>query len=320
MDQQDIIKIAIAGVILFFSFLAWGFFLGASGVTLESLITLKDLDGTIQNLLSFNFLSFLVFFPISYSLIIAFTKIFDKRMLEGISVAAFVLSGIILLLLLSSIQALLIVGLFYLISLIVLIETAFIKFEEIKHLKILRASYGAISQALLLVGIGLFISTMLFVIPAQEQLVEEFENEIFSSFTPEDVQEELADTTAQIIIQTQTQTITQIVSTPSFQTITQKEDSDVQNFVTVINELLLAVQTPEYKQTLVKSISDRQATALDQTDFQEILNKTKEKIPLFSFLEDYFWLFAAITIMSLFFATGKRNIQTHWSSFCNHSN
>ena len=75
----------------------------------------------------------------------------------------------------------------------------------------------------------------------------------------------------------------------------------MRNFVTVINELFLAVQTPEYKQTLKQSILDKQSDSLSDSDFENVLAQAKQKIPIFSFIENYFWLFAAISIISLFF-------------------
>ena len=301
MKNEELIKSTIAGLLLFASFFLWAFFLNASGVSVQSLASFSDFGALFKSLTSVWFILFLVFFPVSYALLVAFTKLIEKRQLQGIATGAFVLSAVIFIFVFPNIAQESLLGFFYLASLAAVVEVAFVKFSETKSLAVLRVPHSSISQAMAILGIGLFVSTALFVLPVQDNMVSEFEKKIFENFKLEDVQSDVADTTSKIIAQAQTETLKQLIATPPFQAMSLKDDPDVKQFVAMTNTLYSKVQAPEYAAELKQKIAEQNAGALTQGKFDEALEQAKKKLPIFSVFENYFWLIASLAVMSIFF-------------------
>lgn len=293
--------IAGGAIALIVSFFIWAFFLNASGVTIPLLIEFSDLQVLASKLISLNFIAFLVFFSLSYSILVALAKIIPKRELQGTSAGAFAFSGLVFWFVFPFLQNFFVLGVFYLISLIVVVETAFIKFSELKSFVVPRTAIGAISQGLFVIGIGVFVSTLLFVLPAQERIVQDFEKNLFSSFTPKEVKEDYSKAISQVIVQSQTEVLGTIAATPVYQSLSVKEDPDVIAFVTTFNAVDSQIKSQEYRQELEKRLAKSQEENLDQTGFDDLIEQTKQRIPVFSLLEQFFWLFASFAIISLFF-------------------
>ncbi|MEK6941697.1 MAG: hypothetical protein AABW85_02480 [archaeon] len=301
MRNEELVKSAIAGFLLFASFFLWAFFLNASGVSVQTLASFSDFGALFKSLTSIWFILFLVFFPVSYALLVAFTRLVEKRTLQGIAATAFILDGVIFLFVFPGIAQEFLLGFFYLISLVVAVEVAFVKFRETKSLALFRVPHSSVSQAMGILGIGLFVSTALFVLPIQPQMVSDFEKKLFENFKLEDVQSDVADTTSKIIVQTQTETLKQLIATPSFSAMSRKEDSDVVLFVTMMDTLYVKVQEPQYASDLKQKIAAQNANTLTQGKFEQALEQVKKKLPIFSIFENYFWLIAALASMSIFF-------------------
>lgn len=301
MKNEELIKSAIAGLLLFVSFFLWAFFLNASGVSVQSLASFSDFGALFKSLTSVWLILFLVFFPVSYALLVAFTRLIEKRILQGIAAGTFVLSGVIFLFVFPNIAKDLLLGFFYLASLVVVVEVAFVKFRETKSLAMLRVPHSSISQAMGILGIGLFVSTALFVLPIQSQMVSDFEKKIFENFKLEDAQSSVADTTSKIIVQTQTETLRQLIATPPFQAMSSKEDTDVKQFVTMMDTLYSKMQAPDYATELKQKIAEQNANTLTQDKFDQALEQVKKKLPVFSVIENYFWIIASLVVMSIFF-------------------
>lgn len=301
MDEKELIKAVAAAPLLAVSFFLWAFFLNASGVTIKTVVALQDLEIFASSISSPAFIIFFVFFPISYALAIAFAKIFSKRFLQALCGTTFALCGFVFLFVFQNLGEYLVAGIFYLISLLIVVEVALIKFEELKNLVWPRTALAAISSGMTVLSVGLFISTLLVVLPAQEELVKNFEEKFFTGLIPETIKEDVSKETAQLIVQTQTETVRQIIAAPAFQNLEQKTDPDVNVFVTTMGILFERVKSPEYRQELETNIKEKQLSQIDDTKVREALEKVKEKVPLFSTFEEYFWLIALLTVLSIFF-------------------
>ena len=180
------------------------------------------------------------------ALVSTFTKIFDRKEMYIIIVSSFVLLGLISLLLFSNLLNFWVIGIAFFASLIIVAETSFIKFNEMKNLPFLRVSLGAISQVNFFVSIGIFISTALFVLPVQSELVTDLEEQAISSMINEDFSSGLSETASVVFVEGQRQTVNVLINSPQFTVLGTKEDPDVQSFVLLSTSLAEQINSPEY--------------------------------------------------------------------------
>src|SRR3989344_5113404 len=192
------------GIPIIASILLWSYFLKASGFSLLEFLTIADLSQALQVLLSFNFILFVLLFPMTYAIIFSMASFIEKKELRIIATASSIL-GLIAAMFLFLGTGMIIIGAFYVIGLILAIETAYIKLEELKKFVVPRMNSDAGRTALLLVGIGVFAFTALSVLPEQEKYLNETEKSLAKLVSDESLGTGLSKSLANIYIQTQKQ-------------------------------------------------------------------------------------------------------------------
>lgn len=298
-------KEIIGGVLLFLSMLAWGFFLNATGISLETLLGLNGFSKMVSGFLNLNFLLFIVFFPLTIALASSFTQVFERKTIYIQAVSSFAVFGIISLLLFPTLSQFWPVGLAFIIALIIAVESSFVKFQELKTLHFLRAASSAVGQVNTFVAIALFIFTAMFVLPNQEKIVLELEGKAISSVMSGDFTQGLSETASTFFIEGQKQSLQTIISSQQFLALAQKDDPEDIAFVQAASAVFEEVQSPQYEQEVKEKFEESASASLDQEKFMESFNKAKQNISPLVFFEKFFWLFAGLIVSSIYLFVGN---------------
>jgi len=299
-------KFFASGFLVFVSMILWGFFLNSTGISIETLLGLNGFGTIISIFFSLGFLLFVLFFPLTIALVSSLASVFDRQHLYAVSIGPFVLFAVAAILFFQNLQEFWIVGVVYLVALVLAIEASFIKFSELKSLVFLRVAGSAVSQVNGLVALALFVSVALFVLPSQKEIVLELEEKtIFSLIKEQGVASDFTDASAIVFVEGQKQGISSVISTPQFEKLTQKPDPDVQEFVILFNALSVQVNSDQYLSQVKQELSKQSQEEVGQDELAKAFEKAKQSIPLVSFIEEYFWLIAGITVASTYLFIGN---------------
>lgn len=295
-------KEIIGFALLFVSMVLWSFFLNATGLTIEKMIGLTGFDEFFASVFNLNFVIFLVLFPVSIALVSSYAKVFEKKNLYIIVFASSIAFLGLSMVLYQNATQFLVAGIVYAAALLLGVEASFVKFSELKTLPFLRTSMATAGLVGTFIAIGLFASTALFVLPQQEKIVAEFEEQILSSVVEnnDDLTDDLSKSAANVYIQGQQQSAQSLVNSPLFEKLTQKEDPDVQAFVLATNALVDQIYSAEYRAKVEEQFRENAEGQIDQQDLSSSFDKIKQSMPLLVLIEENYWLIAGFIVASLY--------------------
>ncbi|MDO8647082.1 MAG: hypothetical protein Q7R70_01565 [Candidatus Diapherotrites archaeon] len=296
-------QIIIYGTIIAILTIACGYFLSNSGFEAIQLATLTGLQQTAAKMLSFGFLAFLVIAAIDFAVINALClKEDNKKIVYEASFIGLAIGIAFTLLAFGASTERIFLSIFLLISIIALIETAFLKKQEFKKFVSFRTSANATQKAVLIIAVGIFVSTCYIVSENQQKFIQEFEQEAISiALNQGGDNSGLAEISANASIQVGKQSLQQITSTPQFEKLKASQDPDAQSFVQMMTNLETQIDSPAAKE-LAKQKSQENMNSLKQSiDFDTI----KKQIPFIQKIEEFYWLIAAFSITSAFLLVGN---------------
>ncbi len=174
---------------------------------------------------------------------------------------------------------------FTLIALVVIASRADSKNFEFEKIK------GILGTGMLLLGIGLFISTAITIMPIQDELNSKFEDKIFATaFEGTD----LAEQAVQSQIEMNRQFFAQMKRLPSYNSLKESEDLKAKSFGLEMQALENALNSPETRTAIKTEIEKRLEGQSGQLD------AIKEKIPFFNLFQEYYWAFTSLVFMQFF--------------------
>ena len=298
--QVDVEKIAFEASILGSVFL-WNFFLQNSRFTIEQLVQLVNFGQTIQSVTSIWFILFIVFFSLSIALICLCARAFDRKEAHIISLAATVV-GLVLAISMFGTWGLLIPMVFFVVSIPLMVEITQTKMVELQRFPLMRSVWQSGRRAIGVLAIGLFVSTVILVLPNQSHYVDQFEQGFLELAVNQDLGESgINDQAAELYVNYNNQLLGQLMQTPQFQRLQIKNDPEVIDYVNSVRILQAQTQTPEFKEQIKEQLKQNSAsnpTRLLTIDF------LKQQSPLmnqtFTAIEQYYWLIAAFIAAGLF--------------------
>ncbi|MDO8633771.1 MAG: hypothetical protein Q7K34_00595 [archaeon] len=295
-------KEIIGFALLFGSMVLWGFFLNATGLTIEKMIGLTGFDEFFAAAFNLDFVIFLVLFPLSIALVSAYAKVFEKKTLYIIVFAGSIAFLGLSMALYQNAQQFLVTGIVYATALLLGVEASFVKFSELKTLPFLRTSMATAGLVGTFISIGLFASTALFVLPQQEKIVAKFEEKMLASIVQDNdgLADDLSRSAASVYIQGQQQAAQSLVNSPLFEKLAQKEDRDVQAFVVATNTLVEQVYSKEYRAQVEGQFRENAKGNIEKQDFSKSFDKIKQSMPLLVLIEENYWLIAGFIVASLY--------------------
>lgn len=281
-------------ILMAISVLAWHYFFVQLNLSVNDFTDLLGYGNLIAKASSLNFILFLVLFPTTLAIGIAGAKIFDPRTAKLFGILGVVLGELISVGLYPQLLNLAIVGLFYIVGIFLCIETASVKKEEVKQFADFRISNSALGSAFMIMGLGIVIFGAMATYSMNPQLVQDFEKKLLKGDLVQGIN--LADVSADVVIQTQQQDYHQLVNLPQYQKLESKQDPDVQEFVFAVNTAAGLLSSPEYKKQVMDELNKQQKSPESKNTFQTL----KEGIPVIQQLEDYYWVLITMIIYGVF--------------------
>jgi hypothetical protein len=286
---------AIAATILL-----WAYFLNATTISVNDLFTFK-FQILLEKIISINFALFIITFPLPSALLAAFAKKMQKTSLMIAALLATAIALIIAMIAFERMQGFWLLGIFYIIAVPLQIETAFIKYGELKKFVTMRTMLSAAGRCTTLIAIGLVVLSAVTLLPQQEQYVERFEEtffeNIFTGFTTGETQQQLSSSVADIIIESQQKTIESMITNPLFEKLRGKTDQDVIAFVTAADAVKEQIASQEYRQQVAAQVAAGGSTATKNVNIMQVL---RERLPFITTLEKFMWLIHGSALASVF--------------------
>jgi len=251
-------------------------------------------------ILSLNFLLFLILLPLPIAIMAGFAKRSDKTVLILISLIASMPAIIIAMALFPNMQTLWIPIAACIVSIPLAIETSFIKYSELKSWVTMRTMLAAMGRTIMLISIGLIVLSAVIILPNQEQYVDKFEDfieDFTSNFTGDKTQNNISGQAAKQVIEAQKELVNQVLETPSFVKLKEKDDIDVMAFVLQAEATKSFINGPEYRAEMERRFQDATRTVIQEMD---IIGTMKKEFPLFQTFEDLLWIMQALTIIAFF--------------------
>ena len=301
MDLQNK-KIWVFAVIICLSIILHALFLNSSGFMVLDALDLSTAGQSIGEILSIEFILFLVSFPLAYTVAIVMCRFLNKTDARVAVVVGTLTGGILSLVLFEIISSYILICAFYFFSMIVITESAHSLFKETKSLIYVRVIANAAGKALLLLGMGIFLVSVLTIFDNQQMYVDNFEEAVVSMIS-ENEGLDYSDMGADLIIESQKQTLDLIIDTPMYTAIENKQDTEVQDYVSFVSALRVNMDTPQYKELLKQKMGEHNVDSGDIT--KDAFNMVKKQLPMLIIIEDYFWFIGSFLAASLFFLAGN---------------
>lgn len=279
-----------------FSILIWSYFLIASNVSLK-LLAIFDLPSIANTLFTFNFLFFLLLFPLTSSICIAMSTGRERNVdLIEISIGIFV--GFILAYLLFGATAhFLLFGLLYLLAHIVLSILTYNKFEERTKISVL--SNYANSKISILLTVVILIICLIVIYPSQEDYALGMQVGVVNMFVGDDISNWLG--TSYNIGQVSTKAALEFVTDSSeYKDLEKVNDPKVTNFTNFIVDTKLDVSSKKTSEEIKKAFPD-----LNDVTLKNQILETFNSMPIMIVIQKYFAIIFAVifaSVAQLYFA------------------
>ncbi|MCX6799176.1 MAG: hypothetical protein NTW59_03710 [Candidatus Diapherotrites archaeon] len=279
---------------------AWAFFLGASTLSVNDLFTFK-LQVPLQKVASMDFLLSMLLFPITIAIITAAAKKIEKKTLMIASLLGAIVGIIVAMLLFTTLQGFWVLGAFYLIALPLAVETAAMKYSELKSFVSMRTFLATAGRTITVISIGLFVMSAIVLLPQQEQHVQRFEEtfiqSIFEGMTSGKTQQQLTSSMVDTVVESQRQTLDTALGNTLFEKLRTKTDIDVIAFVAAADAIREQVNSEQYKQQLAQRFGSSSTDISKKINILEVL---KQQMPVIAELEKMLWVLHAFVIVSTF--------------------
>ncbi|MFH1239749.1 MAG: hypothetical protein V1672_00870 [Candidatus Diapherotrites archaeon] len=302
INPQYSARYALIGVSVFVSVMLWAFFLGLVGNLITSFLDF-ELETLISQLMSFNFILFLIFFPLTYALITAFQMKFKKFEVLLFSFAGVVIAMFMSALLFSALLGYSLLIPFYLISVFLVNEISDLRFKELKGWKVFRTASKGVGMGISVLAVGFLFFGVVTLLPNNADNVKEIEDkfisEITNSISDDDIASQYADTSAELFIAGQKSVIDEITDTPQYDAT---EDLQLKTAIDAVDN---EINSKKYQNTVKEEYAN--ALAENQSDIREkidVIDVMKKQFPFIKILENFAWAFQSLVLASSFMFFG----------------
>ncbi|HIH10127.1 MAG TPA: hypothetical protein HA254_05680 [Candidatus Diapherotrites archaeon] len=283
--------------IVFASLVAGAFFANASNFLHTDLFALTNFDAWLAFLANPNFILFAIVFPIPYGLISALTHFKERKFVYMAALAGAVPAMVVSVVMAGIGFAPMLLALFVVIGFVALIETSYVKKEELKFLVSFRTAAGASKAAFLLLAIGLLIVSGTLAYNENDRNVERLGKTIMSmAFSQQAGSSGMAELGADLLVNSQKQALSAITSLPQYEKLKTKQDPDVQIFVASMGQIQDGLESGEIKAKVVQELQKKESELKQPITFDMI----RKQSPLVEAIASYYWAIAAFATVTLF--------------------
>ena len=279
-----------------FSILIWSYFLIASNASLK-LLVIFDLPSIANTLFTFNFLLFLLLFPLTSSICIAMSTGRERNVdLLEISIGIFI-GFILAYFLFGATGHFLLFGLLYLLAHIILSILTYNKFQERTKINVL--SNYANSKISLLLTVVILIICLIVIYPSQEEYALGMQVGIVNMFVGDDIGNWLG--LSYNIGQVSTKAALEYVTdSPEYKDLGKVNDPKVTNFTNFIIDTRSELDSKKTNEEIKKAFPD-----LNDVKLKNQILETFNTMPIMVVIQQYFAIIFAIifaSVAQLYFA------------------
>ena len=295
LNKKNFIFLFLIGL----SVILWAYFLNSTGSTITEMLNLGEIEKTISQINSTNFIMFLLLFPLTIALTVIHCKTEENKINSFIVTISGALIGLVLsLLLFANMQQFILLGVFYLIALFLAVETIYVKLAELKKYVSLRLLGTAIHKTGTIIAIGLFLVVAMTVYENQEIYSEQIDDQLLKVAGGDQAKGQLTEYAIDLLIESQQQTAKQITELPTFDALETSADPNAVVFHAGIILLKEKINSVEYRQQITEEINKKQDVSDDQ--LKGVLASVKQQMPLFGLITEFLWLIQGFAFMSIF--------------------
>ena len=293
LDSKN--KAIAVGASIFILTLGWTFFLDQMKITPDFLLVSIGNIQVLGLFLSVSFAGFAILFSATMGLITAFADKDDRTRVYIATIIPSLLACAVAAILFSNFAQWYPLALFYFGCIPLILETARLKRLELKNFPVIRSSYSSAKRGLQVLGVGILVTLAVTALPQSSALYSGFEESLFAGKVVQqlDVQKIAAD----FLINTQRNTLTQIIAAESFQKLRTLNDPDAQTFVALVDATLANVQSAAYRERIIQQVVTQQ----ENLDTQALLTQIQSRVPGYGALREYYWALAAFLGSLVFF-------------------
>ncbi|MEM4262041.1 MAG: hypothetical protein QXI10_03685 [Candidatus Diapherotrites archaeon] len=297
--MQEKYKKILIGLALFFSILIWGSLIGFAGVLDVDWLSTQQASKSWQLFFSPLMIGFYLFFPITFGIISGLSHSTPKNELYIISILGSALGIISFFVMFGWSSLTLVFGALVFIAVLLTIETSYLFSKEMKSFVAFRTASNASNLGFIAIALGLMFFFVVSGIPKNEV----YANEVFEKLVVETTNSmlgkiDLAEAEAEKVIEIQKLTLLNVMGSNTYKALENKQDKEVQAFVTSMNQTMLNLSDPKTKQRLVSEI--KKNNELIKTNLS--VDNIKTASPLVKMLFDFYVIIAAFSIASFVLA------------------
>ncbi len=296
--MNEKIKLGVFSGLIFITTLLTIFFAYASGINDLNPLSSGILEEIQLLLTSIPFILFVIFVPLPFTIIsIACFTFKDKFYSYATGLIGGILTLIISIFLFGFGAGEIIIAIFFLLSIMLFVETLYVRKKELKTLIVFRATSEATKKAMLIIALSIFVATAISAIENNEQNIEVFGESVMNlAFANNTDNAEPIENIAELLIVNQQQTVTTITNSEVFEKIKEKEDVDVQSFILTMNNLEESVYSNETREQVISQLQENQKNNQNIITFDYL----RETSPAINTIAEYYWLITAFTSATFF--------------------
>ncbi len=288
------------------SVLLWAFFLNSVSLSLTQIVRISLIWETIGKIKSIEFILFILLFPLTYAFTVLFCKKNEKKLNVMLGTAIGLIIGLGLsYALFSNISELVVAGILYFLSFFLIIELTYTRLKELKKYISFRLLKSGASRSITITAVGLFIASALILIPMQEQLVEEMEEDIIDVALVQQGSAGLSEQAADLLVQSHQVLLAQLTDMEIFESLKSSPDPNAVAYATIMENTKTELSSPEYKQKIKNELLKAQEKILSREQTRAIFDQLKEKMPIYGLLTDFLWLLESFVLASIFLLIGN---------------
>ncbi len=294
---------AVFAALIALSILAWGFALQASGLSLVDAAMIGKVNETLAKMLTPPFYAFLLLFPLSFSLVGAFTEVAEKENVYVASGIGVVGGGLASVLLFKGLLEYAWPLTFFALSVFLFIEIVFWNEEQRRGRALVKAINSGYSYVALMMALGFFIAVAVNVSANPAPYLDDFENTVSGNAVAGMGVKALAQQNANLIIANQRNLLDGLEASDEFQKLQESTDPRAQAFIKKFGRSQQEIGSTDYKERVLQRLLARDPTNLRQV--QSPFEMAKTQMPLFEVVEKNFWLFIAFLFTSAFYLIAR---------------
>ncbi len=317
VPEFDIKSIALPlafGLLIFASTLAWSYFLATaprSELGMKTVIDTISSQGLVNGALellgkvfSVRFSLFAIIFPATLALIAILPFYYARAKAYAISFCSCALALLALIVLFGFSKLGIINATFFGLGIVAMLEMCRLKKEEFKKFITFRSVASSCRIGLLIVSIGVLLTSAITAYKENDANTKQIGDDLIGVALRQDGrQSALTDKIADIVVQSQKQSITLISSTPQFEKLREKTDPDVQLYVATVDKTKEGINSPEMKQKILDELNKQVETAGGGAGAQLVTaDVLRKQSPIMDLIFRYYWALAAFGIWSTFLA------------------